>query len=1349
MSRKVVSFLLLVSLLFTMISLAAPAATAALPPAQLAARQPASLPAFGSGPDLPVSLVNGSDLAVASDPSNPRRFVVAVLADTDIATYQSEDAGDQWFEYRRAAPGSVGYRQPAVTYALSGTAYLGYQIPDPCDTGIFVSPSSDHGRTWEQSHRVLAAQPLGYSSVRLGADQNPTSPHAGRVYLSAAGFDCNSYEGRVALAYSDDGQTWQGSYITPPLPGRVQYHNLTVAGDGTLYVTYQQEAYLWPVCDDCQPSNMVIRSTDGGLTWSQPVTITGQPIVRTGAMRYYLRGIYGASNDNYIFINDQPLIAASPTNPNEVYVVWSDGRWEQSFYLRAERGQHSDIAFSRSTDGGQTWTAPLRLNDDSTGEGRDQFFPSITVGSDGVIHVIWLDRRGAVFRYRPFYSQSSDGGLRWSVNQPVSNEESTALISGFERTGLVVNRDNSIVMPVWTDQRGLGRVYAGRGLLNQPASTPTPRPPFNANGECAANQREDSLFSDDMEVGTGNWTTGGVGSSWRQLSDRPHSGSYAWFANEPAALTDQQLTMANEVQLPTNATAISLRFWHQHQFDWQGGSFGGGVVEVSTDGGNYWRDLGPDLTQNTYYNVIDSRSQLEHALWRRWAFSDGGYQPAWGYRQTVANLSDFAGQRVKVRFRLGSDIYRNGLGWYMDDVEIAACLPGLGDKSPAKVAQTQPQAVSCAADENRLSLFSDDIEHGDQGWYHDGAGDSWQIIMTDTRSAPGHAWRAAVPSAVTDQRLTLDPISIPLTATSAQLGFWHRYGFTNASDGGWLEFSSDGGQTWISSEPLVISNTYNSTLRDPVRTYHYNEQAAFAFGSPHFVYTVADLSRFIGQQVSIRFRVHTDGYESQAFAWFGWVVDDVQVSACANTSQTPTATATACAQANLIQNGDFEEGSLNGWQVNTVNYTAVATDIVHSGNYAAVLGRRSGGGANVGSDQIAQSITVPAAGATLSFWFWPYESWGFPAREWQAAYILDQNGAVLATVMKVISKAQRWQEVSYDLSRFAGQTVQVSLDDYQEYGQTWMYVDDVVVRANNCGQVFSPTPTRTPVGGTATPTRTRTATSSPTPTRTSTPVRTPSPIASHTAIATNTSLANTPAPTNTPMLPTSTPLATSTLTPPTDTPLATSVATLTTTPCLVSFSDVPPSSIFYVDISFLACRGVISGFPGGTFQPNSNTTRGQFAKIAVNGFGIASYTPATPTFSDVPQSYVFYPYIEAVAHAGAVNGLATGQCVALGIAAPCYGPNVQTSRVQVVVIVSRIRNYLPYTSTSPTFQDVPSSAFGYQAVETLVHTGIISGYTQAAQCPGGATPCFLPNNPIKRGELSKVVHRAIEMVPLE
>ena len=69
---------------------------------------------------------------------------------------------------------------------------------------------------------------------------------------------------------------------------------------------------------------------------------------------------------------------------------------------------------------------------------------------------------------------------------------------------------------------------------------------------------------------------------------------------------------------------------------------------------------------------------------------------------------------------------------------------------------------------------------------------------------------------------------------------------------------------------------------------------------------------------------------------------------------------------------------------------------------------------------------------------------------------------------------------------------------------------------------------------------------------------------------------------------------------------------------------------------------VAQGYSDGTFRPNQPVTRGQFAKMAVDGLGIPAADPATPSFVDVPRSHPFYRQIEGAHKAGIVSGYPDG-----------------------------------------------------------------------------------------------------------
>ena len=104
----------------------------------------------------------------------------------------------------------------------------------------------------------------------------------------------------------------------------------------------------------------------------------------------------------------------------------SNGPNDGNVYLLASVGRNStpdplDVMFARSTDGGNSWSAPLRVNDDP-GTSAFQWFGTMSVAPNGRIDAIWNDTRndpGGVMS-EVFYSFSQDGGLTWSPNQSIS-----------------------------------------------------------------------------------------------------------------------------------------------------------------------------------------------------------------------------------------------------------------------------------------------------------------------------------------------------------------------------------------------------------------------------------------------------------------------------------------------------------------------------------------------------------------------------------------------------------------------------------------------------------------------------------------------------------------------------------------------------------------------------------------------------------------------------------------------------------------------------------------------------------------------------------------------------------------
>jgi hypothetical protein len=121
------------------------------------------------------------------------------------------------------------------------------------------------------------------------------------------------------------------------------------------------------------------RSTDEGQTLSAGVPIS--------------QGLDRAFN---------PLMAIDLAG--NLYVVWRN-----RYHI------NSDIYFARSSDGGQTWSQSIRINE----EVRRAFNPSLAVDTQGHLYVAWQNQPG--LKTDIYLTHSSDGGQTWSKERRMAN----------------------------------------------------------------------------------------------------------------------------------------------------------------------------------------------------------------------------------------------------------------------------------------------------------------------------------------------------------------------------------------------------------------------------------------------------------------------------------------------------------------------------------------------------------------------------------------------------------------------------------------------------------------------------------------------------------------------------------------------------------------------------------------------------------------------------------------------------------------------------------------------------------------------------------------------------------------
>ncbi|MDH3457015.1 MAG: glycoside hydrolase [Gemmatimonadota bacterium] len=325
-------------------------------------------------------------------------------------TYITWNGGKSWTTVAMPNPHAKVQGDDAVAIDHTGRVYrtyLGFRhLRNPRGVfprnGLFLSASEDGGLTYEPEvvliehlNSIVPFEDKPYPGVDLSAD----SPYRGNVYVAWTRF--TRYGSRApedssfiyVVASSDGGRTFTRPIRIPAGGGDAIDSDGTVEGavpaagpDGTVYLSW------------AGPRGIEFsRSSDGGITWQAARTILEQP----GGWDIDIGGLGRA--------NGMPVTATDVSNGpfrGTVYVNWAD--------LRNNGGENgdADVYLARSTDGGSTWSPPVRVNQDPIGNDRDQFFTWMSVDPvDGSVNIVFYDRRyGDGTGIHVYLARSIDGG---------------------------------------------------------------------------------------------------------------------------------------------------------------------------------------------------------------------------------------------------------------------------------------------------------------------------------------------------------------------------------------------------------------------------------------------------------------------------------------------------------------------------------------------------------------------------------------------------------------------------------------------------------------------------------------------------------------------------------------------------------------------------------------------------------------------------------------------------------------------------------------------------------------------------------------------------------------------------
>jgi hypothetical protein len=146
---------------------------------------------------------------------------------------------------------------------------------------------------------------------------------------------------------------------------------------------------------------------------------------------------------------------------------------------------------------------------------------------------------------------------------------------------------------------------------------------------------------------------------WGVVSTRNHTsgGSWSWFSSDVESEKDDRL-ISPPYDLADGAT---LEFWHWVETE---SGYDGGVLEITTDGGSTWSDLGAHMTEGGYNDTLSGSNPISGR--DAWAGTLGEWT------RTVVDLSGWAGQTVRFRWRMTCDGSVAETGWWVDDIRVEA-----------------------------------------------------------------------------------------------------------------------------------------------------------------------------------------------------------------------------------------------------------------------------------------------------------------------------------------------------------------------------------------------------------------------------------------------------------------------------------------------------------------------------------------------------------------------------------------------------------------------------------------------------------------------------------------------------
>jgi hypothetical protein len=523
-------------------------------------------------------------------------------------------------------------------------------------------------------------------------------------------------------------------------------------------------------------------------------------------------------------------------------------------------GDVIDAYYRRSTDSGATWGPEVRLNTDATT--RDQFFPTVSIGASNIVSTTWYDRRedanNTLFKYYQRFSY--DGGVNWEPDEAVSD----------------------VASPVWIDPE---LAYCYHGDYDTHIQTETHAvAQWSDDRYVQSSHNDPDVFADRLPISTDfllipQATDLAVCSPDSAIVtiDVPQ---YSGFS-EPVTLATGALPpglaagfVPNPVT-PPSATVLTL----SGTGGVAAGSYDILVIGTSSPSG-FVHDT--TITLGVFTAAPGATSPLTPVNGApnqplRPAFSWSAATQAASYTLEVDDDPAFGSPALveagitETAFTPNTDLASNTT-FYWRVTAVNVC--GTGATSTVYSFTTEALPGDCGVGTIPLVAFTEDFESGAAGWTHSGSGDTWALSGARVHGG-AFSYHATDVETTSDQQLVSPEMLLP-TEVPVTMQFWNwqqmePQGSGACWDGGIVEISTNGGSTWTY---LPTSVMQTDPYDGPVTGLGGLEGWC---GDPQdWLRSVVDLDAYAGQTVRFRFRLGTDSSVGRE----GWYLDDAVIQSC-------------------------------------------------------------------------------------------------------------------------------------------------------------------------------------------------------------------------------------------------------------------------------------------------------------------------------------------------------------------------------------------------------------------------------------------------------------------------------------